>query len=177
MSRSPHALKECCNRPRRADLNHQIHFADIDPQLQRRGGHQRRQRPILQPRLGVQPSLAGKAAVMAGDFLLPQQSRQPRRQPLGELARVHEYQRRAVAVDQPPDHRVNFVPLLMRADRRQRRRRHFNGDVHLPPMPYVHQLAFPPGSHQKSPHFVQRLLRGRQSNALDLPRQRLQPFQ
>jgi len=46
--------------PRRTDLNREIDCANIDSQLQRRGGHQHFDFAFFQPSLGVEAQLADK---------------------------------------------------------------------------------------------------------------------
>src|SRR2546422_5034801 len=57
MSRPPHALQQRRDRARRADLAHQVHRADVDPELERRRRHERLELALLEPRLGVEPRL------------------------------------------------------------------------------------------------------------------------
>ena len=80
-------------------------------------------------------------------------------------------------LDQAGDLRVNFIPLLVRADGRKRRRGNLDRDVHRPAMADIHQLAIAPDADQEPRHFAQRLLRRRESDPLERPGQRLQPFQ
>ena len=66
MAGAPDPLEEARDGARRAHLADEIDLADIDAQLQRGRGHQRLQLAPLQPLLGIQPLLAGEAAVMGG---------------------------------------------------------------------------------------------------------------
>ena len=61
------ALQPHGDGARRADLAHQVHRADIDPQLQRSGGHHRAQLAIFQPPFGLQAQSARQAAVVRQD--------------------------------------------------------------------------------------------------------------
>ena len=63
------------NRPRRTDLAHQIHRADIDAQLQRSGRHHHAQLAVLELLLGFQAQRPGKTAVMRQHRVAPQPSR------------------------------------------------------------------------------------------------------
>ena len=58
MTGAPHALEERRDGPGGADLDHEVHVADVDPELERRRGHDRAQASRLQSFLGVQSSLA-----------------------------------------------------------------------------------------------------------------------
>ena len=113
MPRPSHSLQKRRDRPRRPHLNHQIDFPNINPQFQRRRRHQRLERPAFQPMLRIQPPLLRERAVMAGDLIIAHHLAQPRGDPLGQLARVHEHQRRAVLIDQRRDLLVNLIPLLV----------------------------------------------------------------
>ena len=57
MSRPPHALQQRRDRASRANLAHQVHRADVDPELERCRRHQRLELALLEPRLGVEPLL------------------------------------------------------------------------------------------------------------------------
>src|SRR5439155_19108777 len=96
---------------------------------------------------------------------------------LGELARVDEHQRRAVLVDESRDLPVNLVPLLVRADGFQRRRRDDDADVHLAPMADVHQVALAPDADEEPRDLAERLLRRGESDALKRPRERLEALE
>ena len=61
------ALQEAGDRARRAELADQVDVADVDAELQRRGGHQHLQLAALQPLLGVEALLLRQAAVVRGD--------------------------------------------------------------------------------------------------------------
>ena len=71
-------------------------MADVDAELERRGGHERLQRAGLQPVLGVEPRLLRQAAVMRGDLVLAEPLAQVPRHALGHPPRVDEDQRRLV---------------------------------------------------------------------------------
>ena len=55
VARTAHALQEGVDRPRRAELAHQVHVADVDAELERGGRHQRVQLARLQALLGLEP--------------------------------------------------------------------------------------------------------------------------
>ena len=79
MAGAADALQERGDRARRAELADQVDVADVDAELERRGGDQRLQLAALQALLGVEPLLARQAAVVRGDVLLAE--------PLGQVAR------------------------------------------------------------------------------------------
>ena len=136
--RAAHPLQEGRDRPRGPDLHHEVHLADVDPQLQRGGGHQRAQPARLQPLLGVQPALAGEAAVVAGDGVLAQQAGEVARDALRHLSGVHEDEAGAVLAYEVGHARVDLLPLLVGADGRERRGRDFDRQVELAEGPGVH---------------------------------------
>ena len=55
---APHSLQSDRDRPRRTDLHHQIHRANIDPKLQRSRRHQHFDFAFFQFSFGVQTQLA-----------------------------------------------------------------------------------------------------------------------
>ena len=94
------ALQERGDAARRTDLAHEIHVADIDAQLQRRGRHQHLQLAGLELLLGIQPQLLGQRAVVRGDVFLAQQLAEVARGALGHAPGVDEHQRGRVLVDE-----------------------------------------------------------------------------
>ena len=62
----PHPLEEGADGPRRADLAHQLHRADVDAQLERGGGHQGPQVAGPEPLLDDPPAGRRQAAVVGG---------------------------------------------------------------------------------------------------------------
>jgi len=64
VTRPADPLEPYSDRTRRTDLADQIHGADIDSQLERRGGDDSPQLTVLQALLGLKPQSAGKAAMM-----------------------------------------------------------------------------------------------------------------
>ena len=117
---SADALEERRDRTGGPDLDHQVHVADVDPELQRRRGHDRAQAARLQPFLGVQPSLAREAAMVAGHLVFAQQLRELGGDALRHLSRVHEDEGGAMRPHQLGDALVDLGPLLVRAHRAQR---------------------------------------------------------
>jgi hypothetical protein len=178
VARAAHPLQERGDGAGGADLDHEVHVADVDAQLQRRGRHQGPERARLQPLLGVEPALAGEAAVMAGDRVFAQELRELGRDPLGHLARVDEDERRAMAPHQLRHLLVDLLPLFMGADGGERRGRDLDPHVQLAERARVHQAALAARADQEPADLVQRLLRGGERHALDRPaRQGLQPLE
>ena len=92
-------LEERGDRARRADLAHELHRADVDPQLERRGGHQRLQLAGPESPLDPQPAVLRQAPVVGGDHVVAEPLAQLVGQPLGQPAGVDEHDGGAVAVD------------------------------------------------------------------------------
>ena len=97
---SADALQKRRDPVRRSDLAHEIHVADVDAELERRGRDQRPQLAVLQPRFRVETALLGQAAVMRGDRILAEALAQVPGHALGQPPRVHEDQRRPVSADE-----------------------------------------------------------------------------
>ena len=113
------ALEPGGDRLGRLDLDHQVHGAHVDAELERRGGHEAGQLARLEQVLDDQPLLAGERAVVgAGDVVAPRprcrllggQLVQPHGEPLRAAAAVHEDDRRAVLLDQPQQLGVDRRP-------------------------------------------------------------------
>jgi hypothetical protein len=96
-----------------ADLDDEIDVADVDTELERCRGDQRAQLAGLEPRLGLEPALAGQAAVMARDVARAECVGEPGGHALGELARVHEHERRAVLANQVAHASRDALPRLV----------------------------------------------------------------
>jgi hypothetical protein len=179
----------------RADLADQVDVADVQPQLQRGGGHQHLQLAALQALLGIEPRLFRQAAVVRRHRLLAQDVAQVPRRALGHAARVDEHQRGLVQPHQLGHARVHLRPLLARHHGFQRRGRQLERQVALLGVADVDDGAVGravrvqrAGADQEARHLVDGLLRGREADAYR-PRpcaalclgvrqaQRLQPLQ
>ena len=108
---------------RRADLADEVHGADIDAQLERRGCDAEAYPSFLEPPLRVVPALLGQAAVVGDDVLFSQALRHEVRDPFHEAPGVDEYQGGAMLSDQAGDTVQHVRPLLVgRYGGRSRRR-------------------------------------------------------
>jgi hypothetical protein len=67
VSRAPHPLQAAGHPLGRLELHYQVHGADVDAQLQRRGTHQGRQSPLLQSLLQAQSCLAADASMVGAE--------------------------------------------------------------------------------------------------------------
>ena len=118
---TPGALQEGRDRARGAELAHEIDVADVDPELQRGGGDQRLEIAGLEPLLRDQPALAGQAAVVRGDVLLPERLGQRARHPLRHAPGVDEHERGAVRLDEGAQPAIHLGPYLAGHHRFERR--------------------------------------------------------
>ena len=80
-------------------MHHEIDRAYIDAEFHRRRRDQHLKATRLEPLLGVVPVIFAHTAVMRTDDIVAQALGKREGKPLGEPARVHEYQRRIVALD------------------------------------------------------------------------------
>jgi hypothetical protein len=116
--------------------------------------------------------------VVARDPLFAQALAELRRDALGHLARVDEDERRAVSLDQLAHARVDLLPLLVGADRAERRGGHLDGQVQLAEAARINKDAVPARAGQEAPHLVEGLHRGAEADALERRRgERLEPLQ
>ena len=97
------ALEERGDAARRADLAHELHRADVDPELERRGGDERAQVAGAQPGLDPVATLLRQAAVVRGDHAVAQALTELVREPFREPAGVHEHERGVVLADEVGD--------------------------------------------------------------------------
>ena len=135
------ALQEGGDRARRAELADQVDVADVDAQLQRRGRHQQLQLAALEPLFGVQPEFLGQAAVVRGDVFLAEQFAQVAGAAFGHAPGVDEHQRGAVLAGESGDAPVRLFPLVVAHHHRQRRVGQDQGEVALPGVTDVDDLA------------------------------------
>ena len=183
----PDALEPAGDRGRRLDLDDQVDRAHVDPQLERRGRHERGQPAVLQRLFDRDPLLAGDRAVVRADQLLAGQLVQALREALGQAPAVDEDQRAPVGPDQLEDARVDRRPdahpplaaahraarLVLRGQGLAETAHVLHGDDDLE----VERLARP-GIHQRhaaalaapseeAPDRLQRALGGREADPLE----------
>ena len=136
------ALQEGRDGARGAELADEIDVADVDPELERRGGHQRLEVAGLQALLGREPALAREAAVVRGDVLLAERLGQRPGDALRHAARVDEHERGAVRLDEGAEPPVDLGPDLAGHHRLERRLGQLKREVALPGMTGVDDGAF-----------------------------------
>ena len=158
----PRALQEGRNRPRRAELADEIDVADVDPELERRGGHERPQFAALQALLGEKTPLLGQAAVVRGDEFPADQLGQVARHALGHAPRVDEDERGAMLARELGKPQVDLPPDIARHDRFERGRRNLDREVALARVSGIDDGAARGRhlrAHEKARDFLDRLLR------------------
>ena len=141
MTGAPYPLQQPGNAAGRAELAHQVHFTDIDTQLQRCRGDQHLEFAGLEPVLSLEPVFPGEAAVMGGDLILAATVRQVTGDTLGQPAGVDEDDRGAVVRRERGQAIVDLHPDLVGHDRLQRRRRQFQLEVPVADVTLVDDLA------------------------------------
>ena len=111
------ALQERGDAARRPDLADELDRADVDAELQRRGGDQRAQVTGAQAGLDPLTPFLRQGPVVRGHDVVAEARAQLVREPLGHAARVDEDQRGAVLSDQRGDAVEDVAHLLGRRDR------------------------------------------------------------
>jgi len=131
MSRAAHPLEQHGEISRRADVADRVDVADIDAQLQRRGGHHDGKLTAFQFFFDFETGLARETAVVRADFPLAQALGQLVRHPLHQPARVDEDQRRAMRLDLQHELIVNRVPDILADDWTELLVGNFDAELHL----------------------------------------------
>ena len=110
VARPADPLHAGCDRRRRLDLDHEVHRAHVDPELERGRRDDRGKLAPLQPVLDFDPLLARDRAVVGERDLLSRCLVQCGSQPLGEPPAVDEDHRRAVCADELDQTRMDRGP-------------------------------------------------------------------
>src|SRR5216684_7344029 len=166
VSGATNALQANGNGTRRADLADEVDAADIDAELQRRGGDQRAYFSGFEFLFRGEAQLARQASVVGSYRIASETFRQMMGDALRQAPRVDEDQRRRMLPGELGDAVVNFAPHLIRGNRAKLAARNFDGDVHLALVADVYYGwcgAFGAGE-EVSDHFDW-LLRGGEANA------------
>ena len=161
------ALQEGRDAVRRRDLADQVDVADVDAELERRGGHQHLQLALAELFFGLEPRFLRQAAVVRGDVLGAEALGELVRHALGQAPRVDRDQRGAMRLDQRDQPVVDLLPHLVRHHRLERRAaapRRPGPAAACGPCPRSAQGSLG----QKARNFLDRLLRGRKADALQL---------
>ncbi len=165
MAGAADALQERRDRARRADLADEVDRADVDAELERSGRDERLEVARLQPLLDAQAALARQRAVVARDHVLAEPQREVVRDALGQRARVHEDQRRAVAGDQLGEPVVDVGELLLRRHRFEVARRHLDVQLEVALVAEVDHLARPVRADEEARDVLDRPLRRGEADA------------
>ncbi len=178
MARPPDSLKAAGDGLRRLDLDDEVDGAHVDAELERRRGHERRDLPSLEELLDLDPLLARERPVVSPRDLALCELVQPQRKPLGQPAVVDENDRRAVALHQPQelriDRRPDRIPLSRLAHVLDR---NDHAQVELLGPAGVDQLDLP-AARDEAPDLVERPLGRGKADALErLGGEPLQPLE
>lgn len=165
--RAAHALQECGDAARRAELADELYIADVDAELERGGGNEHAQGAALQACFGIEPMLLGHAAVMGGDGVLAQALAQVPCRPLGHAAGVDEDERRGMRGRQFGQPVVHPVPHFVGHDGFERNGRQFERQVACALVADVDDRALRmfARANEETGNGFDRFLRGRQADA------------
>jgi hypothetical protein len=103
-------LQPAGDRLRGLDLDDEVDGAHVDAQLERRGGDENRDLPLLEQLFHFDALLASERAVMCSRNLPVRQLVEPQGETLGQAAVVHEDDRRAMALHELEQRRVDRRP-------------------------------------------------------------------
>ncbi len=172
----------------RAELADQVHGADVDAQLERGGGDEGPKLPRLETLLRREPLLPREAAVVRGHVFGTDPIGEVPRHALRHPPRVDEDKRGPVLADQSSEPVIDLLPHLPLHDRLQRRARQLDCQVEVPRVAGIDDGAVRRAARRQVRHaeeeardLLDRILRGRQSDAHQLPgfrlRQSRQPLE
>ena len=183
--RAPDPLQRDVERARRAELDDEVHVADVDAELEGGGRDDGAEAARLEPLLGMQPAGAGERAVVGRDLVLAEPLGERVGGPLREPPRVHEDERRAVRAHELGDPVVRLAPEVVRGDRRELVPRDLDAEVEGAAAPGLHDgAAGPPGAvgplgaDEEARHLLDRVHRRGEANPLGpAARERLEPLE
>jgi hypothetical protein len=146
--------------------------ADVDAELERSGRDQHFQRAFTQARLGVEAFFFRQTAVVGSDVLGAEKLGQLVRHALGEPARVHHDERGPVGLDELDQAPVDLLPDFGRHHRFEGRAGDFHREIDSALVAAIDDCARRRGigADQEARDFLDRLLCGRQPDALELAR-------
>ena len=169
MVRAADALEEGGDAAGRADLAHELDRADVDAELERRGGDERAQVAGAQPRLDPVATLLREAAVVRGDRAVAQALAELVGETLRQPAGVHEHERGVVLADEIGDALDHVAHLFGRRDRFELALGQLEREVEVALVAGVDDLGRGPRPDEEARHGLDRALRGRQPDALRRP--------
>jgi hypothetical protein len=136
-----HPLQEDAQGAGASQLDHHVHRADVDAQLERGGGHHRPELAGLELLLGGEPQLAGHASVVGADQARADALSEVVRHALGELSGVGEDERGAVLGHQLHQAVIDLAPHLVGGDCGQLVLRDLDGEIPAPQVTDLDHLA------------------------------------
>ena len=172
------ALEERGDAARRADLAHELHRADVDPELERCGGDECTQVTGAQPGLDPVATVFRQAAVVRGDRAVAQPLTELVGEPFREPAGVHEHERGAVLTDELGDAVEHVAHLLGRGDGFELALGQFQREIEVALVTGVDDLGDGARADEQPRHRLDRALGRGESDALRrLLADRLEPFE
>src|SRR5581483_5153554 len=151
-ARAADPLQEGGDAPGGADLANEVDGTDVDPQLQRRRGHQRLEVTGPQARLDLVAPVLRQRAVVGADDVVAEALAELVGEAFGEAAGVDEHQRGAVLAHQGGDPVEDVAHLLARGDRLQLALRELERQVEIAPVAGIdHRAGCLPGGHPRTP--------------------------
>src|SRR4029077_9233089 len=170
MAGATNALQKARDRAWRAQLADEVDVADINAEFEGGSGDQGLELAMLEPLLGVESLLLGEAAMMRCHVLLSKQVREVAYHTLGQPARVDENEGRSVFSDQIGQPLIELIPDLCGHHCFEGGIGHFQCQIAGATVSgiYDHGSIRTPacGAYQKPRDFLDRLLRGREADAL-----------
>ena len=162
--RAADALEERGDAAWRADLAHELDRADVDAELERRGGDERPQVAGAQAGLHPVPTFLGEAAVVSGDDVVAEARAELVREPFGEPAGVDEHQRGAVLADERGDAVEDVAHLFGGGDRFELAVGQLEREVEVALVAGVDDDGQRAVADEQAPDGLDRLLRRRQTD-------------
>jgi hypothetical protein len=163
------ALQERGDRARGSDLANEVDRPDVDPELERRRGHDCLHIARLESLFDLQPPVLRQAAVVRSNAVLAEALSQVMRDAFRHSSGVDEHQCRLVLAHERRQTVVDFSPLLIRGDRLKVGLRHFDREVEVAFVADVDDGATSAGADQKARSLFDRMHRGREADTLRAP--------
>ncbi len=178
--RAPDPLEERRDRAGGAHLDHELDVPDVDAELERRRGDEHGELAALEAPLCFASERGRETAVVATHALAAEPGTEPGRDALGELAGVHEHERRPVRAHELGDPLVDLVPHLVRAHGRERRWGELDAEIDGAQVSRVHRFDRAPHPGEETRDVLDRLLRRGEANPKERtarPSQRLEALE
>jgi hypothetical protein len=170
MAGAANALQKARDRAGRAQLADEVDVADINAEFEGGGGNQGLELGPLEPLLGIESLLLGEAAMMRCHVLLSKQVGEVACHTLGQPPRVDENEGRSVFSDQIGQPLIELTQTSADITASRGGIRDFQCQIAGATMSGIYDhgsIRFHAcGAYQKPRDFLDRLLRGREADAL-----------